>query len=79
MYTGNRIIHFTWHAHGQSKYQHPVKESFVCGPPAAKQVKTRETSQDQRNKSRPAQSGYSTPENMVFNSDTKNKTPTNDT
>ena len=69
MYTGNRIIHFTWHAHGQSKYQHPVKESFVCG----------ETSQDQRNKSRPALSGYSTPENMVFNSDTKNKTPTNDT
>ena len=32
MYTGNRITHFTWHTHGQSTYELPVKESLVCGP-----------------------------------------------
>ena len=36
---GNIIIHFTWHACGQSRYQLPVKESLVCGPSTDKQVK----------------------------------------
>ena len=30
MYTGNRINHFTWYAHGYISYQFSVKESVVC-------------------------------------------------
>ena len=31
IYTGNRIINFTWHTNGT--YELPVKESVACCPP----------------------------------------------
>ena len=35
-----QITHFIWHAHDQSKYPLPVKESHVCGSLTEKQAKT---------------------------------------
>ena len=34
----HRKKNYSWHAHGQSMYQLPVKKSVLCGPPTKKQL-----------------------------------------